>query len=66
MGTEETVIAPNWLLTAALSSRTTCFCERDGVWSVILHGPAVTSRSLDEALVTALRVGSPVGKPRSG
>ena len=66
MVTEETIVVPTWLLTASLSSRTTCVCERDGVWSVILDGPAVTKRSLDEALVTALRVGSPIEKPRSG
>jgi hypothetical protein len=66
MATEETVIAPSWLLTASLSSRTTCVCERDGTWSVIVDGPAVTSRSLDEALVTALRAPTPVENPRSG
>jgi hypothetical protein len=66
MPAEETVAAPSWLLTTSLSTRTTGICERDGVWSVILNGPAVTSRSLDEALVTALRLASPVESPRSG
>jgi hypothetical protein len=66
METEETVIASSWLLTASLSTRTTGVCERDGVWSVISDGPAVTSRSLDEALVTALRAPAPVESPRSG
>jgi hypothetical protein len=68
METEETVIASSWLLRASLSTRTTCVCERDGVWSVIFDGgPAATSRSLDEALVTALRAPAPpVESPRSG
>ena len=56
----ETVIAPTWLLTASLSTGTTGVCERDGVWSVIFEGPAVTSRSLDEALVTALHAPEPL------
>ena len=62
----ETVIAPGWLLTASLSTRTTGVCERNGVWSVISEGPAVTSRSLDKALVTALHAPEPVESPRSG
>jgi hypothetical protein len=66
MRTEETVMAPSWLLTASLSTRTTGVCGRDGVWSVIVDGPAVTCRSFDEALVTALRAPSPVKNPRSG
>jgi hypothetical protein len=49
MHAEETVIAPNWLLFAPFSTRTTGICEREGVWSMILDGPAVTTRSFDEA-----------------
>jgi hypothetical protein len=59
-------LPPSWLLTTSLSPRTTGICERDGVWSVILNGPAVTSRPLDEALVTALRAPTPAENPRSG
>ena len=65
MQTDGTVTAPSWLLTASLSTRMTGVCERNGTWSVIVDGPAVTGRSLDEALVTALREGSPVEKPHS-
>lgn len=65
MRAEETVPAPSWLLTTSLSTRTTGICERDGVWSVIVDGPAVTTRSLDEALVTALRAPTPAESPRS-
>lgn len=58
MGTDEPVIAPGWLLTAALSTRTAGICQREGTWSVIVDGPAATSRSLDDALVSALRPSS--------
>jgi hypothetical protein len=61
MGTDEPVFAPGWLLTAVLSTRTAGICQREGTWSVIVHGPAATSRSLDEALASALRP-SPVSE----
>jgi hypothetical protein len=58
MGANEPVFASGWLLTAVLSTRTAGICQREGTWSVIVDGPAATSRSLDEALASALRPSS--------
>jgi hypothetical protein len=65
MGTAEPVIAPGWLLTTVLPTRTAGICQREGTWSVIVDGPAATSRSLDKALASALRPSSASENPRT-
>jgi len=52
---DEAITVPVGQLTAILPTRTAGVCHRDGTWSAVVYGPAVTHRSLDDALASLLR-----------